>query len=226
MAFGAGRCAIIRKMKHLAFNRLGVFAGAAAVIALVMTGCFGGGGDDEESTETTAAPTTTVAPAVSVVMPVLPPVAPPAPTAAPPPAPTTAVPVPTPTAAAPASSSLTYTIQAGDTLAAIADRFNVSVDDIVSANSIETPDVISIGQQLTIPTGGGATGSSTGSGSDSSTAGATGSTSGSTYTVASGDTLAAIANRFNVDLDDLIAANNIENQDVISVGQVLTIPSS
>lgn len=217
-------------MKHLAFNRLGVFAGAAAaaaVFALVLTGCFGGGSDDdEESTETTAAPTTTVAPAVSVVTPVAPPVAPPAPTAAPPPAPTTAAPAPTPTTAAPTSSSLTYTIQAGDTLAAIADRFNVSVDDIVSANSIENPDVISIGQQLTIPTGGGATGGSNGSGSDSSTAGATGSTSGNTYTVASGDTLAAIANRFNVDLDALIDANNIENQDVISVGQVLTIPSS
>ena len=225
MAFGAGGCAIIRKMKRLAFDRLGMFAGAAAVFALVLTGCFGGGGgDDDESTETTATPTVTVAPAVSVVTPVVPPVAPPTPTAAPPPVPTTAAPAPAPTTAAPTSSSLTYTIQSGDTLAAIADRFNVSVDDIVSANSIENPDVISVGQQLTIPTGSG--GAAAPGGSGSSAAGATGSTSGNTYTVASGDTLAAIANRFNIDLDALIAANSIENQDVISVGQVLTIPSS
>lgn len=212
-------------MKRSAFNRLGMFAGVAAVFALVLTGCFGGGGDDDAESSETTTTTTTAAPAVSVVMPVVPPVAPPTPTAAPAPAPTTAAPAPAPTTAAPASS-LTYTIASGDTLAAIADRFNVSVDDIVAANSIDNPDVISIGQQLTIPTGGGATGGSAGNGSDSSTAGATGSTSGNTYTVASGDTLAAIANRFNVDLDDLIAVNNIENQDVISIGQVLTIPSS
>lgn len=213
-------------MKRKSFNRLGVLAGVAVVFALVMTGCFGGGGgNDDESSETTVA-TTTTAPTVSVVTPVVPPVAPPAPTAAPVPAPTIAAPVPVPTTAAPASSSLTYTIQSGDTLAAIADRFNVSVDDIVSANSIDNPDVISVGQQLTIPTGGGATGGATGGDSGSSTAGAAGSASGSTYTVASGDTLAAIANRFNVDLDALIEANNIENQDVISVGQQLTIPSS
>lgn len=213
-------------MKNSAFNRLGILAGAAAVFALVLTGCFGGGGDDDDESSETTTTTTTAAPAVSVVTPVVPPpVAPPAPTPAPAPVPTTAAPAPAPTTAAPASS-LTYTIQPGDTLAAIADRFNVSVDDIVAANSIDNPDVISIGQQLTIPTGGAATGGSTGNGSDSSAAGATGSTSGNTYTVASGDTLAAIANRFNVDLDDLIAVNNIENQDVISVGQVLTIPSS
>ena len=202
-----------------------MLAGVAAVFALVLTGCFGGGGDDEDESSETTTTTTTAAPAVSVVTPVVPPVAPPTPTAAPAPAPTTAAPAPAPTTAAPASS-LTYTIASGDTLAAIADRFNVSVDDIVAANSIDNPDVISVGQQLTIPTGGGATGVSAGNDSDSSTAGATGSTSGNTYTVASGDTLAAIANRFNVDLGDLIAVNNIENQDVISIGQVLTIPSS
>ncbi len=211
-------------MKRLAFNRLWIFAGIAAVFALVLTGCFGGGGDDESSETTTT--TTTAAPAVSVVTP--PPVQPPTPTAAPPPVPTTVAPVPPSTTAAPTSSSLTYTIQSGDTLVAIADRFNVSVDDIVTANSLDNPDIISVGQQLTIPTGGASNtgGASDGNSDTSSTAGATGSTSGTTYTVASGDTLAAIANRFNVDLDNLIEVNNIENQDVISVGQQLTIPSS
>lgn len=204
-------------MKRLAFNRLGIFAGIAAIFALVLTGCFGGGGDDESSETTTTTTTATVAPTVSVVTP--PPVQPPTPTAAPAPTPTVATP-PSPTTAAPASSSsLTYTIQSGDTLAAIADRFNVSVDAIVAANSIDNPDVISVGQQLTIPTGG--TGNT-----DAASPTAVTTASGNTYTVASGDTLAAIANRFNVDLDNLIEVNNIENQDVISVGQQLIIPSS
>ncbi|MEZ4620469.1 MAG: peptidoglycan DD-metalloendopeptidase family protein [Caldilineaceae bacterium] len=46
------------------------------------------------------------------------------------------------------------------------------------------------------------------------------------YTVQSGDTLAVIAQRFGVALDDLIALNNIADRNLISVGQVLLIPSS
>ena len=204
------------------------FLGAAAVFALVLAGCFGGGGDDESSDETT---TTSAAPTVQTLAPPAPtaPVQPPAPTAAPPPAPTTAAPPPAPTTAAPASGGLTYTVQSGDTLAAIADRFNVTVDEIISANNIQNADVISIGQQFVIPTGSGGGAASGAAAAGASTAGATGTTSadGSTYTVASGDSLASIANRFNVSLDDLLAANPaIENQDVISIGQVINIPSS
>ena len=214
-----------RVMKRRKFGKC-IFLGAAAVFALVLAGCFGGGGDDESS-ETTTPTTTTSATTVQTLASVPAPVQPPTPTAAPPPAPTTAAPPPAPTTAAPASGGLTYTVQSGDTLAAIADRFNVTVDEIISANNIQNADVISIGQQFIIPTGSGG-GTGTGTAAGASTSGATGTTSadGSTYTVASGDTLASIANRFNVDLDDLVAANNIENQDVISVGQVLNIPSS
>jgi LysM repeat protein len=46
------------------------------------------------------------------------------------------------------------------------------------------------------------------------------------YTVQSGDTLAAIARRYGVSLTDLIVANNIENPNLIRVGQVLTIPGA
>lgn len=214
-------------MKRLKFANF-AFLGVAAVFALVLAGCFGGGGDDDSSDETT---TTSAAPTVQTLAPVEPtaPVQPPTPTAAPPPAPTTAAPPPAPTTAAPASGGLTYTVQSGDTLAAIADRFNVTVDQIIAANNITNADVISIGQQFIIPTGsGGGTGSGTAP-SGASASGATGTTSpdGNTYTVASGDSLASIANRFNVSLDDLLEANpDIENQDVISIGQVLNIPSS
>ena len=45
-----------------------------------------------------------------------------------------------------------------------------------------------------------------------------------TYTVQSGDSLGKIALQFSVSVDDLMAANNLTNPDVISVGQVLTIP--
>ncbi len=44
------------------------------------------------------------------------------------------------------------------------------------------------------------------------------------YVVQAGDTLAAIANRLGVRLDDLITLNGIQNPDQISVGQTLQIP--
>ena len=44
-----------------------------------------------------------------------------------------------------------YIVQAGDTLSSIAVRFNVSLDDLMKANNITDPNVLAVGQQLTIP---------------------------------------------------------------------------
>lgn len=44
------------------------------------------------------------------------------------------------------------------------------------------------------------------------------------YTVANGDTLIAIANRFELHLNHLVRANNIADPTLIYVGQVLIIP--
>jgi LysM repeat protein len=46
-----------------------------------------------------------------------------------------------------------YTVQPGDTLSEIAQRFGTSVDVLVEANSIENPDLIFPGQRLQIPRG-------------------------------------------------------------------------
>lgn len=47
--------------------------------------------------------------------------------------------------------NITYTVQRGDTLSAIAKEYNVSVDDIVKANSIANKNMIYVGQTLIIP---------------------------------------------------------------------------
>jgi LysM domain-containing protein len=77
----------------------------------------------------------------------------PTPTSTPSPSPTpTATPQPTsaPTAAPPPPQQ-TYVVQEGDTLAAIAQRFGTTVSALQSANGIEDPDEIIIGQVLVIP---------------------------------------------------------------------------
>jgi len=48
-------------------------------------------------------------------------------------------------------TKLTYTIQAGDTLAGIAAVFNSTVDEIIAENELDDPNAIFVGQQLIIP---------------------------------------------------------------------------
>ncbi|HUH96885.1 MAG TPA: peptidoglycan DD-metalloendopeptidase family protein [Anaerolineales bacterium] len=58
---------------------------------------------------------------------------------------------PTPPATSAPATGPTYIIQPGDTLSSIADRFNVSLTDLLAANSITDPNTIQAGQPLVIP---------------------------------------------------------------------------
>jgi LysM repeat protein len=44
-----------------------------------------------------------------------------------------------------------YVVQAGDTLGLIAQRYGVSLDEVITANSISNPNLLEVGQGLTIP---------------------------------------------------------------------------
>jgi LysM repeat protein len=48
---------------------------------------------------------------------------------------------------------VTYTVQSGDTLSAIAQAHDVSIEALTAANDLADPDVLQIGQVLTIPQG-------------------------------------------------------------------------
>lgn len=50
-----------------------------------------------------------------------------------------------------------YVVQSGDTLGAIANQFDVPLEDLMQANGLTNPDVLSPGQTLLIPIGGLAT---------------------------------------------------------------------
>jgi LysM repeat protein len=69
------------------------------------------------------------------------------------PVPTLPQSTPTSTVIPPTStpSAVVYVVQAGDSLSAIAVRFEVSLDALAEANGIEDANVIKVGQQLVIP---------------------------------------------------------------------------
>ena len=109
------------------------------------------------------------------------------------------------------SNGQLYTIKSGDTLFFIAKRFNVSLQDLIHANpQIPDPNMIFPGQVICIPAG---------------RVALTGCPNGVTYTVRSGDTMYEIAQRYNISLAALIAANpQISDPNLIFPGQTLCVP--
>ncbi len=114
----------------------------------------------------------------------------------------------------------TYVVQRGDTLFRIALKFGVSQASIMSANGIANPNLIYVGQVLTLPgTSGGATPAPT-----SPPATGTPVPSGGTrYVIQRGDSLWSISLKFNVTIADLLSANGLTSS-LIYAGQTLIIP--
>ncbi len=129
------------------------------------------------------------------------------------------------------TSQISYLVEAGDTLSAIAERFDTTDEDIMAENGL-TDTVIFVGQTLLIPSGS-ALASNTpappadDSDADTATDDASADDSGLTeYEVQPGDSALAIAFRFDVTIDALAAANGttFEGLDNLQVGDVLFIP--
>jgi LysM repeat protein len=110
------------------------------------------------------------------------------------------------------AQGVTHVVQPGDSLGFIALSYGTTVDAIVKANGLPNPDVIWVGQKLTIPVQSAGAESGPGGGSHK------------IYTVKLGDTLASIARDQGVTLTGLINVNGIKDPDVLWVGQKLLIP--
>ena len=119
----------------------------------------------------------------------------------------TPVPTPTPT---PAPTPATHVVRAGETLTRISELYDVPVNVIVDLNDIPDPDNLVVGQRLRLPEGTEVPEQEDAPGP---------------YTVQQGDTLSVIAVRFSVSINDLMAANGINDPDRIFPGQELRIPS-
>ncbi len=103
-----------------------------------------------------------------------------------------------------------YTVEPGDTLAQIANRFGTSVQSLAEINQIPSADLIFPGQQLKVAT--------------ESTAGAAANVERS-HVVVEGETLWSIAMAYGVDLMALVERNALPDGDLLQVGQQLVIPS-
>ncbi len=97
-----------------------------------------------------------------------------------------------------------YTVKAGDTLWAIANKYGTTVSELVKLNDISNPSVIYVGEVLQMP------GESSG-------------VEATEYTVKAGDTLWGIANKYGTTVSELVKLNDISNPNVIYVGEVLQI---
>ena len=115
----------------------------------------------------------------------------------------------------------TYTVKSGDSLWSIANSNGVSVANLKAWNNLSS-DTILVGQKLTIKGGTTTPAPNPGTGTGSNNGNGGGTTTGSTYTVNSGDSLWAIANKNNVSVANLKAWNNLSS-DTIHIGQKLTI---
>jgi LysM repeat protein len=138
------------------------------------------------------------------------------------------IPAKQPPVASPALASAgaagNYTVQAGDTLGAIAANYGTTVDEIMAANGMTDPNYIYVGQELIVPGAGGVVYAASAPAASSSGGGApTGGGGGQTYTVASGDTLGGIAANFGTSVDALVSANGLSDPNYLYVGQTLYI---
>lgn len=113
-----------------------------------------------------------------------------------------------------------YVVQPGDTLSAIARRYNTTIAALAQLNGIVNANSILVGQQLNVPEQGGAV---VDAGTDATPI-PTPSPTPQIYVVQPGDNLYRISLRFNVSLAQLIQVNNITDANRIFVGQRLTLP--
>ena len=147
-------------------------------------------------------------------------------------------------AAAQPGGGSTYTVSSGDTLAGIAARFGVSLEDLRAANTNIDASSLTVGESIRLPQDAapppaGASTPETAATSAPAPADtpvppppdtrvpaptSTASAAGQTYTVQQGDIPVSIAAKFGITVEALLAANPGINPSGLHIGDVLNIP--
>lgn len=114
-----------------------------------------------------------------------------------------------------------HVVRKGETVSHLAARTGLSVAAIARANGLSDPSLIYAGQRLVIPSA-----DTTSSAKASKPAQRSKKTSATTHTVASGDTVSHLANRYGTSVRAIVEANGLDSRAFIVVGQKLTIPGA
>lgn len=93
-----------------------------------------------------------------------------------------------------------YQVQRGDTVYALARKFEVPVKALIDLNQLQPPYALVAGQKLQLPRQ-------------------------KVHTVESGETLYSVSRKYGVDVSALVRANNLQEPYAIRVGQKLTLPA-
>lgn len=110
-----------------------------------------------------------------------------------------------------ANKQTTYTVESGDSLWKISRQFKVSTKDLMKWNNLNAKSTLKLGQQLVVyqPT--------------TTTLAGTSNERTITYKVKKGDSLATIANRYNVSVGDILKWNQLSNPRLLKIGQKLRL---
>ena len=108
------------------------------------------------------------------------------------------------------TGDIEYTVRAGDTLTAIAARYDTTTQAVLDKNGLANPNTIYVGQKLVIPVGCHTP--------ETETPGAV------RHIVMAGESISSIARRYGVSVRALVDANGLVNPNRIHVGQKLIIP--
>jgi LysM repeat protein len=108
----------------------------------------------------------------------------------------------------------TYKVVANDSLWKVAKKHGIGVDNLAKANNLKPDSPLKVGQKLIIP-------------GKTPTTSASGGTAGTrTYTVKSGDSIGTIARKQGATVADIRSLNPQIKNDVVRVGQELTLPAA
>lgn len=113
-----------------------------------------------------------------------------------------------------------YTVQKGDTYYSISKKYNISLQELYSANGIDENDVLKVGQVLKIP------GKSTAENTSEKSTTTVSTAKTSNYEVVAGDTLYSISKKFGTTVDNLRSLNGLTESSVLKIGQVLKVPTT
>ncbi len=96
-----------------------------------------------------------------------------------------------------------YTIQSGDTLSGVAEKFGLTTQSVIWANTLDNPNALKLGTDIKIPP-----------------------VSGVLHVVKAGDNLASIADRYKVEISDIVgfSTNKITDPNALVLSQEIMVP--